>query len=1409
MARNRVAPSWEDHDHSKALHGIGGSTPKPKVPIHVPRVGSVPGQTSPPHSRSRKRASPHWSASRPSHHTTFIDTLHNDDDSARRSQGSLGTARRSSLRSSDTRPASHSSRMANSSPADVEPQVYIDVEATFKQDKGKAKARDMPPRITRSARGRLSHEDAILVESDDDVDDADDVQLVPSIPSSREIKHNLDGVVQSSALQAKDRRRKDEASSSKASASSAAQPETFYSKQSHGPGIRNNRRRPDGPISLEEPDDGRSNGRNAFVLVPSSPELNPVIGTRHSIKHKPPASSRTRMVDRMHKKMPSPNAASTSQRRSSSSMAPSTSQTSPRTQLTSPDREPSANEQVGSSRGAKRMRTEASTTSMLGDSSKPSSQTFEVRLQAIVVSDMWKSRERDHAAVWVNPRSLQCGVAANHRATIRYSDIYEVLTNTPDVKGCGIMCLTLTPGCESARELQKTFPDFDPCASGDAAQIQMIARDSSSDDLSDYAHASASIVKRLRDVSNGTIRTRWLDEPGVKSKITLSNHVKESPWPGSITISAQEPQEPQPRKARTLITPGSNRPSESFTRGLKRTNAMYESHAPRKKTFDLQPPSPKVSAPSGRARDASPSLPSLTVPKAKTAEVAPPKMEVKRPPVSHEDGTILQYPYEGTGAVSLRHSDFDKLLDGGLLNDVAIDFGIKVILADIRARDPTLADSIYVFNTFFFSILMSDSVENSYAKLRRWTAKEDLFSKKYIVIPVNENYHWYLALIVNPAYILVDQDRDSNSEKDKDEVAASLMSPSPASRRQSPAREQVAATEHASLESEKRVEDKPAANSEPGTPPLPSTSLPSHPADSQSEAAPVPMDVDAEPCADGRTKRSPDPANLEQTLIITLDSLGQRHAKLGNRLFEYLWREAWDKKKPTLSASAQPPKPEPKREPKAEAHAQSPPAPKDTSKLQLAASCTDASKTQASDSLGDASGSRDGHAVAEVVSMRSVPVQDKRQANGAAATKLTEAEAWGKSLPKAAYINASVPEQPNFCDCGIYLLHYVDRFFRDPEKLLASIVDARSRIAENNKANPAMRREVRNRIESRIRAEWQAGEVSSKRAYWRSKVFELSEGWVAHRKMKEEKVAKSEEDEAMAASDVTDATAVAPQQVQPPTAQGQVKDTPMPDVEQAVHVAAKSNPADDSTAEQDPRPLEQKTAKGLGIEGASPDEIERSVHDCARGEDVNEKAFVENVLAQALAKQTGPLSLEHLGEPQREDFEHEQRSASERIQDLDLNARTFPLTTIADGRLPMPMDDSADSKTQAPAQEEFTKASPTLSASSTISRRRGGDEQNAAEQQQQEHEQEQGQRQPQSREMPSPFGATMLPSIPSSWPDRPPSLSFSSSKNHLRWSQEAEDLAGSRSRDSGGSTEVDQGSGGSRSPSSSVDVEVL
>lgn len=36
-------------------------------------------------------------------------------------------------------------------------------------------------------------------------------------------------------------------------------------------------------------------------------------------------------------------------------------------------------------------------------------------------------------------------------------------------------------------------------------------------------------------------------------------------------------------------------------------------------------------------------------------------------------------------------------------------------------------------------------------RVQRWTSKVDLFSKRYIIVPINESLHWYLAIIYNPS----------------------------------------------------------------------------------------------------------------------------------------------------------------------------------------------------------------------------------------------------------------------------------------------------------------------------------------------------------------------------------------------------------------------------------------------------------------------------------------------------------------------------------------------------------------------------------------------------------------------------------------------------------------------------------
>lgn len=1361
MARN--SSSSKDYEMIKDFHGLGRSaskrgheeSPKSRTPtlIHIPANGSTSAEASSSHSRGRglRRISSHRTTKLPSHHTHFLDTLDADHLSARPPPTPLGTRRRG-------RPPASSKTSVRPPAMNADNDVYVDTAPPYSRDKGKARAHDASPRATRSKSLRkASNQEPISVDSDDD-----DVQEVnrPK-PFGFEIQRQVDATSGDSlALQVKERRRREQTTASTSAVSSSTAPDKFYSRPSQVSRQRSNYRRSDGPIQLEEPNDAQKFGPSHVVVVDGSPEADSKTVTSHQPDRNSTGQSRPKLVDRMKSRVTTSNASGVARGISSSVAASKLLPPPVPPPQPGASREPSSKEQQAAlSRTVKRMRTE------VGPSSppqkhllhEPSKFPFEVRLKAIVISDVWRSRDRDHAAIFVQPHALHCGVTVNCCIKIQYSDIREVLANKLDVQDCGILCLTLTPGSESARKLQETFHDFDSRASGDAAQIQLIASDSSTDDLASYARALSWVTKKIHNISSSQVMMRWLPEAGVKSRISLFEGVKQSPWPGATTEPRQQA---QTHIRRTLIVPGADRLPNHATQDLVRTSDTYSPPVPKKKTFDLQPPSPAtpiilatdIPARGAPASSASPTLLPLSIPTARPAPVR--EVEIPRPLISDEGGTILHYPYEGKGAMSLRYSDFEKLLDGGLLNDVVIEFGLKFILEEIRARDPALADSIYVFNTFFFPILMSDSVENSYSKLRRWTAKEDLFSKKYIVIPVNENYHWYLALIVNPAFILTEQVKDSTSEQDKDEVAAKLTLPPAIYARQSSALNEASEEECKAAEHMQRHEAQTASSSEPNTPPLPTSQLSSLSAGDDSATLPFPMDLDIEPLAGTPTKPKADPLSLDQAFIITLDSLGQRHVKLGSKLFEYLWREAWDKKKPLASLPSQQSLHGTTKQLKTEEDLKLSPGPNEVTEMNSAESTYEISRVEAKDPFQDSEQPKDAEATDEVGGVRAVPVQDKRRAvAGDSSLDSLEAEAWSKSLPKAVYIHAHVPEQPNFCDCGIYLLHYFDRFFRQPDKLLKIMVDAKSQISDLYKTSPGLRLQVKQEIENRAKAEWQAGEVSSKRAYWRSKIVELSEGWAAHLKAKREAAGESGEAEPSAVNDESVAMTGFSLQERSQSAQQQDVDALILDAGRAENADGKPEAEEDKQGET--------IRHGLVITDSAQDDIERSVNDYAFGRDLSGKLYVDNVMAQALSRQHGPLTLEHLKELQREDRQEaaSQKSAPEWLNKLkDMGAHDLPRSTIGDD-----VGDviSMDMNAVVPAREheDSGRSSPTVSVVSTLSHRP-----------EQRHEQEQAEQQ-QPHASPLTFGATILPATTPSLTERvstPPSTLFDLNDSPVR-----------------------------------------
>ena len=93
--------------------------------------------------------------------------------------------------------------------------------------------------------------------------------------------------------------------------------------------------------------------------------------------------------------------------------------------------------------------------------------------------------------------------------------------------------------------------------------------------------------------------------------------------------------------------------------------------------------------------------------------------------------------------VQLKKEDAECLDTGQFLND-------QVILYFITHFSALKRESrVHIFSSFFFTKLKSLIKEKSdLAPLKRWHKKVDLLDRPIIILPINENYHWYFAIII-------------------------------------------------------------------------------------------------------------------------------------------------------------------------------------------------------------------------------------------------------------------------------------------------------------------------------------------------------------------------------------------------------------------------------------------------------------------------------------------------------------------------------------------------------------------------------------------------------------------------------------------------------------------------------------
>ena len=112
----------------------------------------------------------------------------------------------------------------------------------------------------------------------------------------------------------------------------------------------------------------------------------------------------------------------------------------------------------------------------------------------------------------------------------------------------------------------------------------------------------------------------------------------------------------------------------------------------------------------------------------------------------------LTYPRTGKKKVTIEWSDLERLDEGEFLNDNLIGFYLRFLEQTFEEKRPNLANKVYFFNTYFYATLMNAHKPKrsfNYKGVQKWTKSVDIFTYDYIVVPINENSHWYLAIICN------------------------------------------------------------------------------------------------------------------------------------------------------------------------------------------------------------------------------------------------------------------------------------------------------------------------------------------------------------------------------------------------------------------------------------------------------------------------------------------------------------------------------------------------------------------------------------------------------------------------------------------------------------------------------------
>ncbi|XP_076176267.1 uncharacterized protein LOC143151224 isoform X2 [Ptiloglossa arizonensis] len=126
--------------------------------------------------------------------------------------------------------------------------------------------------------------------------------------------------------------------------------------------------------------------------------------------------------------------------------------------------------------------------------------------------------------------------------------------------------------------------------------------------------------------------------------------------------------------------------------------------------------------------------------------------------------TITVYPPPpAKGGIAINTEDYLCLGEDQFLNDVIIDFYLKYLTLEVLSESDQ--HRTHVFSSYFYKRLTSphtQAVESNvppspaakrHARVQKWTKNVNIFEKDFIIIPINEHAHWFLAIICFPGLV--------------------------------------------------------------------------------------------------------------------------------------------------------------------------------------------------------------------------------------------------------------------------------------------------------------------------------------------------------------------------------------------------------------------------------------------------------------------------------------------------------------------------------------------------------------------------------------------------------------------------------------------------------------------------------